>query len=78
MLVPGCISDDLNLSKEKQLAISIGAEGLSFPGTSSFDVPLSQLIEISEGSELMADSITGDYLFYKLGDDMDSTTISIG
>lgn len=77
-LLQGCISDDLNLSHAKEFAVSIGDEGVTLPGVSSFDVPLSQLIEVSEESELMIDSITGDFLFYKKGDDMDSTVIRIG
>lgn len=78
LTMQSCISDDLNLRRERVIAIGIGEEGLNLPGTSSFDIPLSQLIEISEESELTVDSLTGDYLFYKMGDDMDSTVISIG
>jgi len=77
-MLHGCISDDLDLSKKKTIAISIGGEGLTFSGSNSFDVPLSQLIDVSDDSELTIDSITGDFLFYKRGDDMDSTVISIG
>lgn len=78
LLLQGCISDDLNLKRERELAISIGEEGLTLPGLSSFDIPLSQLISVSEDSELTIDSLTGDFLFYKCGDEMDSTTICIG
>jgi len=77
-LISGCISEDLNLSHEKVLAISIGEEGIVLPGESSFDVPLSQLIDITEDGELMIDSLTGNFLFYKRGDDLDSTIICVG
>lgn len=70
-----CITDKYDLDKSFNVGLSFSDQGFMLPGESDLDLPMSQLIELSDSSELMIDSITGNYLFYKKKDDMDTVTV---
>gem|GEM_PF-2807342 len=77
-LLSGCISDKYDLSKEMSLGLSFAEEGFQIAGASDVDIPMSQIIELKDSSELMIDSLTGNYLFYKYKDDMDTVKVCQG
>lgn len=70
-----CITDKYDLDKSLNMGLSFSEQGLMLPGISDIDVPMSQVVELSDSSELMVDPKTGNYLFYKKKDDMDTVTV---
>lgn len=76
-LMQSCITDKYDFDKDVSLGLSFAEEGLQIPGESDVDIPMSQLIELKDSSELQIDSLTGNYLFYKVKDDMDTTKVSL-
>lgn len=76
-LVSSCITDKYDFDKDLSLGLSIAEEGLMLPFESDVDIPMSQLIELNDSSELKIDSLTGNYLFYKVKNDMDTVDVSV-
>lgn len=76
-LVSSCITDKYDFDKDLSLGLSIAEEGLMLPFESDVDIPMSQLIELNDSSELKIDSLTGNYLFYKVKNDMDTVEVSV-
>lgn len=72
----GCITDDYDLSKKMDIEVSFALDGITLGGSNSADVPLSQVIELHENGQLIVDA-DGNYMFYKVGDDMEPTKIAI-
>lgn len=70
-----CITDKYDFDKSLNMGLSFSEQGLMLPGISDIDVPMSQVVELSDSSELMVDPKTGNYLFYKKKDDMDTVTV---
>lgn len=70
-----CITDKYDFDKEVTMGVSFAEGGLLLPGESDMDIPMSQLIELNDSSELMVDPQTGNYLFYKVKDDMDTVIV---
>lgn len=70
-----CFTDKYDFDKELSLGLSFSEEGLLLPYESDIDIPMSQLIELSDSSDLKIDSLTGNYLFYKVKNDMDSVVV---
>lgn len=71
----GCLTDKYDFDKDLALGISSSEKGFYLPKESDIDIPMSQLIELSDNSELTVDSQTGNYLFYKKKDDMDTVVV---
>lgn len=76
-LFSACITDKYDFDKELSLGLSFAEEGLMLPFENDVDIPMSQLIELNDSSELKIDSLTGNYLFYKVKNDMDSVDVSV-
>lgn len=72
-----CMTSDYNLNKEIDGSICFAPGGFTLGGNSSADIPLSEVIELSDSGQLTTDK-GGNYLFYKRGDNMKPTTIAIG
>lgn len=72
-----CITDKYDFDKDLSLGLSFVDEGLMLPLESDVDIPMSQLIELNDSSELMIDSLTGNYLFYKVKNDMDTVEVNV-
>lgn len=72
-----CITDEYDLRKDIEVALSFTPDGFELGGTNSADIPLSQVIKLDEDGQLTTDSL-GNYLFYKKSHDMDTTTVCIG
>lgn len=70
-----CITDKYDFDKEITLGISTAEEGLFLPIQNDIDIPMSQLIELSDSSELKIDALTGNYLFYKIKENLDTVAI---
>lgn len=77
ILLQACVTDKYDFDKPLSMGLSFDTEGLQVPGESDIDIPLSQIIELSDSSDLLIEPLTGNYLFYKLKDDMDTVTINI-
>lgn len=74
-LFTACITDKYDFDKELTLGLSFSEEGFVLPRESDVDIPMSQLIELNDSSELRIDSLTGNYLFYKIKNDMDTVVV---
>ena len=74
-LLSACITDKYDFDKDITLGISTVEEGFFLPNESDVDIPMSQLIELSDSSELIVDAETGNYLFYKKKDTMDTLSV---
>lgn len=70
-----CITDKYDFDKDVRLGLSFAEEGFVLPSESDIDIPMSQIISLNDSSELMVDSLTGNYLFYKIKDDMDTVSV---
>lgn len=70
-----CITDKYDFDKNITLGLSFAEDGLLLPCESDVDIPMSQLIELNDSSELRIDSLTGNYLFYKVKDNMDTVVV---
>lgn len=78
MAMQSCVTDDFDLSKDVELSVNFAPDGFTVGGSNSVDIPLSEVIELSDSGQLKADTLTGDYYFYKMGDDMEPTEVIIG
>lgn len=76
-LLSACFTDKYDFDKEFSLGISTTEDGFYLPKESDIDIPMSQLIELSDSSELTVDAETGNYLFYKKKDSMDTISVSL-
>lgn len=77
-LLCGCIpTDDLDLKRDVDIAISFSGDGLCLDGGNGIEVPMSQIVELKEDGNLTTDA-DGNYLFCKKSDGTDTTTICIG
>lgn len=72
-----CLTDKYDFDKDVSLGLSFADDGFMLPQENDIDIPMSQLIELSDSSELMIDSLTGNYLFYKKKDDMDTVSVAL-
>lgn len=77
LMLHGCITDRFNFSKDVVAEICFSPDGFCLGGTSSADVPLSQVIELNDSGELVVDA-DGNYMFYKACDSLKSTDIRVG
>lgn len=71
-----CITGDYDLKKDMDVEVCFASDGFTVGGSNSADIPLSQVIELHEGGQLTTDA-DGNYLFYKVGDDMEPTKIAV-
>lgn len=76
-LITACFTDKYDFDKEVTLGLSFTEQGFMLPSESDIDIPMSQLIELNDSSELIVDSLTGNYLFFKKKDDMDSVVVNM-
>lgn len=72
-----CVTDKYDLEKDTSLGLSFSEKGFLIAGQSDIDIPMSQIVELNDSSELMVDHETGDYLFYKCKDDMDTLSVFV-
>ena len=77
LFVQSCITDKYDFDQDTSLGLSFSEEGFCLAGPSDLDIPMSQILQLSDSSELTVDPQTGNYLFYKSKTDMDTTTLFI-
>lgn len=77
-ILQSCIpSDDLNLGRDVEIAVSFSEAGINLKGGNNIEVPMSQIIELKEDGCLTTDE-NGNYLFSKKSEGSDTTIICIG
>lgn len=76
-LLCSCVDDKYDLGKDVEIKVNFAEKGLTLPTSSTNLIALDQIIELKEGGQLTTDA-AGNYLFYKMGNDLDSTVVCIG
>lgn len=76
-LLNGCIDDKYDLNKEIDIKVSFANDGLTLPASNTQLIALDQIIELNDSGQLIIDK-SGNYLFHKVGNNLDSTVVSIG
>lgn len=77
LLFCSCVDDKYDFGKEVEIKVGFADDGLTLPTSSTQPIALSQVIELNENGQLTTDP-SGNYLFHKSVDKMDSTVINIG
>ena len=72
-----CVDEKYDLNRDIELKVSFSDNGLILPESNSAAIELEQIIELNENGQLITDE-DGNYMFYKLGNDLTPTTMTLG
>lgn len=75
--ITGCIENKYDLTKEIDIKLGFGENGLTLPTGSTSKMKMNQIIELDKNSQLTTDW-QGNYLFHKKGKSNKETIINIG
>lgn len=75
--ITSCVDDTYDLSKDIEIQVGFGNDGITLPSSSTSNIKLNQVIELEKDGQLTTDA-QGNYLFYKSGKTKEETIISVG